>query len=355
MRVLHLIDEPWDSGLTHYALRLSLHLTAAGHASAVAVRRGKKPEERARAMGLDVLPFDGAAQLRRALRSREWDVVNAHTGRMHTFAVIHRLLAGGRKAGYAVVRTRGDARPLSVHPLIRFLYRRTEAVIAASDHIRAQYESELGAGGEFARTVYPSVDPRPDGPLPPEARIGILGRLDPVKGHAIFIGAAAHVLSQAPEARFAVAGREANVAADLLRNQARELGIEDRVAFVGFHPSSTEFMASCRVGVIASIGSEEVSRACLEWMACGRPVVGTLVGSLPELIETQETGFLVPPGDSLALGDAILGLLKRPDDAARMGRRALEVAAARYSPSAQVERTLDVYRFALARRRGTAG
>ena len=74
------------------------------------------------------------------------------------------------------------------------------------------------------------------------------------------------------------------------------------------------------IGVVPSLGSEAVSRATLEWMALGRPVVASRVGGIPDMVEDGVTGLLVEPGDSDALQDALLSLLNDPKLAERLGR-----------------------------------
>ena len=128
-------------------------------------------------------------------------------------------------------------------------------------------------------------------------------------------------------------------------------GYQKSIQFLGHQPSAIEFMKGCSLGIIASIGSEEVSRACLEWMAAGRPVVGTLVGCLPELIDNEETGLLVPPGDSAALGDAIFHLLNDDALAVRCGKTAYEMIRRKFNERIQLEKTLDLYHTAIQRAR----
>lgn len=346
LRILQLNDEPWDSGITAYFLQISKILKEDGHDVVLGVRPGKKPDTRAREMDLRTLPVSSFIDVVRVFRGRPWDVVNVHTGRTHTWAVLARLLLGHR-ANFPVIRTRGDSRPLKTTFLNRFVYQRTRAVIAASDHVRRQYESGFRFNEEEARTIYPSVFPEEIITSLPENVVGILGRLDPVKGHTAFLEAAAKVLRQAPDVQFLIGGKEAGVSVDILKNHVRELGIEKSVQFLGFQPSIEEFMKRCTMGVIASLGSEEVSRVCLEWMAASRPVVGTLVGCLPELIEPQETGLLVPPGDSIAMSEAILKLLKNPFLALRWGQAGGELALRRFSPQVQLEKTLRMYDWAI--------
>jgi glycosyltransferase involved in cell wall biosynthesis len=303
VKILHLLDERWDSGLTAYALQIAALQRSKGHLVCLGVRPGKKPQELAAHVHLRTRAVRHIFDVFSVFSEERWDVVNAHTGRTHTWAVVARLLRGER---FPIVRTRGDARPVNIHPLTRFVYGRTDAFIAASEHVQHQFEERgLNLEKSFLRTIYPAVTPG-DHPIPlPGKVVGILGRLDPVKGHATLLEAAAGVLKKDPDVRFLIAGKEANISYSLLTNQAKQLGIDHAVNFLGFQPSARDFMRRCSIGVISSIGSEEVSRACLEWMAEGRPVLGTLVGCLPELIEPEENGLLVPPGDSEMLKEGI--------------------------------------------------
>ncbi|MDD5658005.1 MAG: glycosyltransferase, partial [Elusimicrobia bacterium] len=74
-----------------------------------------------------------------------------------------------------------------------------------------------------------------------------------------------------------------------------------------------------------------VSRAALEGMAAGRPVVASRVGGLPDLVADGETGLLVPPGDAGALAAALGRLAGEPQFAARLGSAARRRCAERFS------------------------
>lgn len=343
MKILHLIDEPWDSGLTTYALQIAELQQKAGEQVTVAVLAGKKPERLAHEKGLITAPFEGVWGLRKILK-RPWDIINAHTGRAHTWAVLTRSLSADSRSAVPVVRTRGDARPVRVNALSRFVYRRTAGFVAASGHIGRQFEDELGLGEDRFEVIYPFVHSDGEITAPPAGRVGILGRLDPVKGHAVFLEAAALILRQQPQTRFLVAGKEAGVTIRLLQNQAEQLGIAPSVEFLGHVPDARAFMRGCTVGVIASIGSEEISRACLEWMSVGRPVVATLVGSLPELVEPGETGRLVAPGDGAALAEAVEAFLQDPAAAQSAGRAGWNRVRRLYSAPLACEKTEAFFR-----------
>ncbi len=347
MRILHLIDESWDSGLVAYALQITELLQKSGQEVVVGVLPGGKPEAMARHRGLAVAGVGSFRALRRVMKETAWDVVNAHTGRTHTWSLFAKLSLGRRAAKTVIVRTRGDARPLQSNALYRFLYRRTGLVIAASEHVRKQYDERFGLSEEKARTIYPGIAVDTKIADYPPAVIGILGRLDMVKGHTIFLEAAALVLKEKPFTKFLVAGKEAGVSLQLLQNQVAELNMTPSVDFLGYVPSGPDFMRTCSFGVIASIGSEEVSRACLEWMGVGRAVVGTLVGCLPEIIEPNETGLLVPPNDASLLSKAMLRLLEDPGLPPLWGEIGRRTAKNFFSPEAMLDKTLAGYNWAI--------
>src|SRR5262249_46586272 len=152
----------------------------------------------------------------------------------------------------------------------------------------------------------------------------IVARLDPVKGHRYLLEAVSLLRNVYPRLRVKVVGQEENIKRRQLEQMAERLGIESMVEFTGFQKSVPDVMASCTLGVIASVGSEAVSRVALEWMAAGRPVVATEVGCLPEIVKESETGLLVAPGNAPAMARAIGELLHHPQRLEKMGKAARE-------------------------------
>jgi alpha-maltose-1-phosphate synthase len=86
----------------------------------------------------------------------------------------------------------------------------------------------------------------------------------------------------------------------------------------------------------------------LEAMACGTPVVASRVGGIPEVVVDGETGWLVPPGDPAALAEALRVALADPARARRMGEAGRRRVEAHFSWDRIAERTLAVYRDAIA-------
>lgn len=347
MKILHLIDVPWDSGITHYALVLALGQKKRGHPVFISARPGEKPWAKARRMGLKTVPLvetSSLGALRSFIKTHGFDVVNAHTGHTHSLAVAATL---GRPV--AVVRTRADARTVRSSIGSRLLFARTARVIAAADYIRREYLQTLKLPPRNVKTIHQGIDAEEfkRTPWPKDPVIGIVARLDPVKGHRVLLSAVALISRQYPWLRVHVIGQEENVKVHELENHAAALGIADQVRFLGYQNDIPAVMAECSIGVIASTGSEAVSRAALEWMAAGRAVVAARVGCLPELVDDGRTGLLVDPRNAAALGQALARLLHDPSLLRGLGEAGRKRAETEFNIPLFVSRTLDVYRDAL--------
>jgi glycosyltransferase involved in cell wall biosynthesis len=348
MKVLQMVDVPWDSGLAHYALILAQGLKARGHQVFVSAIPGEKPWHKAHRLGLKTLPMvnlKGLNPLRHFVRDHHIDVINAHTGSTHSLAV-----AAALGQPIAVIRTRSDARAIRRRPGGKFLYGHTQRVIAAAEYIRQAFLRELKLPPKKVATVYQGIDVESVSvePLPKNPMVGIVARLDPVKGHRYLIEALYILKGTYPGLRLRVVGQEENVKERELRNITERLRVDDRIEFMGYQTHIPKIMASCSIGVISSTGSEAVSRTALEWMAAGRPVVGTKVGCLPEMILDNTTGILVDPKDAPSLAAALAKLLHDPAKLAAMGEAGRARALDQFTTADFVDKTLGIYKAARA-------
>lgn len=340
MNVIHLEDEPWDSGIAHYALTLASIQAERGHRVEFWGLTGSPILREAEYRGLKVRGWTGtgvwlsAPTLRREMAAFGAEVVNAHTGASHVLA----LAAAPR--GAAVIRTRGDARAPKAGFLPGLVASRTTSFIAANTDIQARLEAAFPCAR--VRLVCQGV-PGPETPVPLPAApfVGMIARFDPVKGHVILFDAARMIKPQVPGLKVLCAGAGSQL--ERLRRQLKPLGLEGAVDLMGRVEDKWAFIAGCRVGVVASTGSEAVSRAALEWMAAGRPLVASRVGGLPDLVEDGVTGLLVPPGDSNALAAALKSLLLDPARAEAMGAKARKRWLDHFCLEPFYQATQDVY------------
>lgn len=160
----------------------------------------------------------------------------------------------------------------------------------------------------------------------------IAGHLSDVKGYPAFLRAAARVAERLPDCRFLALGGETTGPGPRARYEqmAAELGIAARVDFLGFRSDVADVLRAADLVVLPSL-DEGLPLAILEAMACGKPVVATPVGGVPEAVVDEVTGILVPPDAPDLLAAAMLRVLTDRDRAVRMGhegRRRVQTAFA---------------------------
>ena len=187
-------------------------------------------------------------------------------------------------------------------------------------------------------------------PAPAERRrfVSIVANMrHPMKDQGTFLRAARKVREAVPEAAFVLAGE--GELTESYRALAAELGLGTDAHFVGRCARVAELLWVSDVCVLSSRGVEGFSNSIIEYMAAGRAVVATDVGGAREAIEEGGSGYVIRPGDDEALAAHIINLLNEPESARRMGERGRQIAAERFSPQAQLARTLDLYEQLLTR------
>lgn len=206
---------------------------------------------------------------------------------------------------------------------------------AAAPVDRAAVRRELGAGPEDRLVV-------------------VAAMLRPEKAHDVLLRAVSRLPDPA-RVRLLVAGagpvQDPAGSRPELERLAGELGIADRVRFLGRREDVPRLVAACDVAVLPS-AHENFPLAVLEYMAAGTPIVATAVGGVPEMIEDGVHGLLVPPGDPARLAEAIADTLERPAAAAERAARAAERRRSTYDWGVIARTVLDLYRELLSARRG---
>jgi glycosyltransferase involved in cell wall biosynthesis len=182
-----------------------------------------------------------------------------------------------------------------------------------------------------------------------EAVVGTIGSLTPVKGHSDLLEAAARVVAGRPRTRFVLAG--GGPLRPALEEQARRLGLRERVVFTGVREDVARLLAAFDVVALPS-HSEGLSNVLLESMAMARPVVATAVGGNVDVLRDGVSGRLVPVRDPEALAATLLRVLGDPQGALAIAREARRDVQLRFSRQRMVEGHEALYR-GLAQRAGT--
>lgn len=176
--------------------------------------------------------------------------------------------------------------------------------------------------------------------------VGVVARLNELKGIEYFLAAMAQVAKRFPGARFLVVGDGRGPVGAAYRasleREASLLGLHGRLHFTGFREDVPELLGELTVSVQPSL-SEGLSNVVLESFAAGVPVVATSAGGNSELVAHGINGLLAPPRDAQALADAVCLLLADPDRARQLGAEGRRCVEERYSLRAMVRRTAALY------------
>jgi glycosyltransferase involved in cell wall biosynthesis len=294
---------------------------------------------------------------RRELRDRKVDLIHANDP-----TTARPLLLPARSRGIpVVVHVRFPTSPKVVEWVFRGL---PKPVLLIFNSYALQ--SECGPGfaqaypGLKQLVVHNAVDLAAFRPLaaneqtPRERfRVGIVANLVPVKGHDDFLRMAAVLTGRGVDVEYSIIGTEtAHKGHEAhLRTIARDLGIGQRVQFLGHRNDIPELINQLDIVVCAST-VEPFGRCLIEAMACGKPVVATAVGGIPEVVEDGVTGLLVPPRSSEQMADAVQSLLADETRRRQFGESGRRRAVELFASETHVARILSVYEQLLVECRG---
>lgn len=333
----------WWNACAWYLVQQSLALDRIGHHTVVLAPPSSPIVTHARALGLETPDFEDLEAnnpwtfARRLARVRDWlriesiDLINVHTGAGHSL-----LAAAAALNGLPLVRTRGDIRLPRIDPAHAWLYRRADHHLATAEFLRRSVYPPLGVPLDRVTTLLGGSDRASfdavDGPaarrevrhrlgVGAESRlIGMVARLSPVKGHRDLLEAAVPLLKMDPDLHLVLPGGDAQLTAEVLREEAREIGLELQVHLPGRVEDPLVWAAALDIAVIASIDSEAICRSAMEYLGLGLPIVATRLNAVAEVV--GDGGVLVPPSDPSALGAALRALLASEARRVELGRAA---------------------------------
>jgi glycosyltransferase involved in cell wall biosynthesis len=229
------------------------------------------------------------------------------------------LMAARLDCDWSVTAHAGDAYSPGEPALLERRLATAAAVVCASRSVQASVERHATPTGVRTAVVHCGIDVsavrfRPARLRTPEAHLVTVGRLVATKGHWTNLEAAAWLMDRYPSLWWTVVGD--GPLRDELAARAHRLGLADRFAFAGAlaHDETMSLLRDADGFVLPCEedgrgGSDGIPVALMEAMAVGVPVVTAPVGGIRELVEPDETGFLVPSGDASAVVAAIEHIL----------------------------------------------
>jgi glycosyltransferase involved in cell wall biosynthesis len=226
-------------------------------------------------------------------------------------------------------------------PVYLPLIRRVDRVLTPSRYFADAVRRDVGRVPTYV--VPNGINLLAPHPMPGNPHVLYVGRLERVKGVTVLVQAFAEVLGQLPEARLTLVGRGTQQRE--IEELVSGMGLDGSIDVCGHvsHAKLREAYHLSSLVVIPSVGPENFPTVALEALGVGRPIVGTRVGGIPELVVDGVNGLLVPPGEVDALADAMVRILGDGDLAARMAARSAE-SAEEYSVERFVDRMEVHYR-----------
>jgi glycosyltransferase involved in cell wall biosynthesis len=168
--------------------------------------------------------------------------------------------------------------------------------------------------------------------------VGTIARLIPSKGIQHLLDAIPLVMRSYKDIHFVVIGD--GPYEEMLKKKAIELGIEN-ITFVGYVNTVWGYLDAIDIFVLPTL-SEGLGISILEAMAMGKPVIASRVGGIPEIINHDDNGYLISPGDSGALAFAILYLAANPQVRKDYGQRGCRDVRAHFSVEKMVDATAKI-------------
>jgi glycosyltransferase involved in cell wall biosynthesis len=375
MKILH-VESGLNSGGQEYRTLAEVRwLRTAGHSAWIACNPDSEVFQQGLAAQVPVLPLTMRAtfspratwQLYHLVRQLGCDLVHTHSPIDAWIAVPLRL------AGVPVVRTRHITNPIRPTFFRTFCYRYgCDHLIPTAEVIRERLEEQnriprgqmtvIGEGADLMQ-FHPNVDGssfrKSWGADPQNIVFGCVGMLRPEKGQSNFIQAAAYACKQIRNARFVLIGDNIKPGSPM-RAKYRDL-IREKFGYDAWQPESQIRLsekspilmhghadniacATAALDVAVVPSSEEAqSRTAPEALCLGKPIIACRVGGLPEVVDHEKTGLLVPRKDPEALAEAMIRLAKDATLRKQFSAAAAEEGKKRFSLDARMKQTLDVY------------
>ena len=251
-----------------------------------------------------------------------------------------------------------DFYSLWIIPLIIFLTHMADKIICVSDTVK-KYFIKAGGNPKKAMVIYNGVDTERFNPdIPGESVkkqlglsagkiISMVGRLESWKGQRIFIKTAEAICKNRDDIVFLIVGGPLFGFAEYekeLKATVEQLGLKDKVFFLGFRDNPEQIYAASDVIVHCSTKPEPFGRDIIEAMACGKPVISTDLGAPGEIIEDKKDGVLIKPNNPKLLTNEILKIIDNSRMAKTLGTNAREKAEEIFNIAKitmQVERLLS--------------
>lgn len=281
--------------------------------------------------GRDTPSFSSIKLLIDFIKSRKISVVHSHLPAADIIGGIVANICGipALSTIHALYYYKGGIKKRILSIFYRGAYYLHKSVIAVSNTVKKDiiFRTGLTVTSDKVTVIYNGVKEPIDIVQPvtikgilhigeKEQIVGMIGRMNRLKGFHILLNAIPMVLSRHPNTRFILIGDGEEK--ENLEKQAKDMRIADRLIFIGYTPDVYNYIQVMEVVVLSSL-SEGFGLAVVEAMTLKKPVVASNIPAVAEIVNDNETGFLFAPGNSDELAERVLRLLNDPVLCKKMG------------------------------------
>lgn len=171
--------------------------------------------------------------------------------------------------------------------------------------------------------------------------VGVTGRLNKEKGVSVFAKAACEVGKIYPDTHFVIvgSGSEEELMRDIMLRRAKLKNVH----FLGFRMDSTVVVAAFDIAIVPSVFAEPFGMVVIEAMAAEAPVIASRTGGIPEIIQHNKNGVLVPPSDSEALSAAISDLIENRPKRLQLGLAGKQTVDQKFTIDRMLSEYVNLY------------
>lgn len=329
-----------------------------GHRLMLACPPDATLSSKAEAQGIEVLHFSdhktaypaSILSLKRYFAKNQVQVVNPHSSRDGWIAGIAARMAGVP----CIIRSRHIEVDYPNPFLSRIPFHHLpHHVLTTSDKITRRLVHELNLNSRRVNCIPTGIDldrfnpsARPalrESPGLPSNKtiVGMVSVLRSWKGHDDFLDAAKILVESGTAVHFVIAG-DGPGRARLLEGIATR-GLQKAVEWVGHREDVPNVLTSLDLLVLPSYAHEGIPQILLQAQASGVAVVGTEIGGIPEVIEHEKTGLLIPPRNPVAMARAVQNLIQNPSLRSKLAQNGLNHARQNHGLALMCERIEAIY------------
>lgn len=364
MRVLQVVSGREINGALVYCQLLTRRLLEAGHEPILVCR----PRSWITRQGLPVriiesdlrrFPFDDMKEIQALIKQEQVDVIHTHMSRAHTFGILLKWLTN-----VPVIATAHN-RYIQLH------WRFNDFVIANSQATERYHQRYNLVPANRTRTVYCFVDERRFAQVAERERqkirrelryegneylLGIVGEVIPRKGQWYLAQALPELIRRIPELRVLLVGRyhRSERYVQKMRRLQAAAGLHRKMRWLGRRNNVHEYMAAMDQVLVTST-EEPFGLVALEAQLAGKPLIATNVGGLPEIVQHEQSGLLIPARSSTGIIESVERLYQDRELAGRLAATGRDRASQRFTSERLTEEVVAVYREVLRRRGRLSG